>query len=58
MWQKGVCLRLGGFVEEWAGDVTGTVAKKQNGVGDDFLGVAFFLWKNIPAQYMLRLINE
>lgn len=46
-----MCLRLGGFVEEWAGDVTGTVAKKQNGVGDNFLGVAFFLWKNIPFQY-------
>lgn len=49
-----MCLRLGGFVEERAGDVTGTVAKKENGIGDNFLGVAFFM-ENIPVQYMLRL---
>lgn len=34
-------LRLRVFVEEWAGDVTGAVAEKENGVGDDLFGVAF-----------------
>lgn len=41
----GLCLRLGVFVEEWAGDVSRAVAKEENGIGDDFLGMAFCLWK-------------
>lgn len=48
-----MCLRLGGFVEEWTSDVTGTVAEKENGVCDDFLGVTFFV-EPVPIQYKPR----
>ena len=50
-------LRLGFFVEERAGDVTGTVAEKESGVCEDFLRMAF-RWRTFLFSIYLVMIIE